>query len=231
VAGNDGPGILDPETSFEQRFEQIAGLSEDTDEHCGQQGIPEAQLVEKTELGDHSAADAAGQPPQRPLDALLGADERVEPVFPEGAAGVVGGRIIGHDDQHEDQEPLTAVGRLTQHDQVHQQKRDVQKCQHPIGDIPGGTGHIPDTEEEQEGKSQEQEGNPCQGMAAIAEKGGKNKRCSACCRRPSLNAFVRKGHPVELVNTDKDEDGHQAGEQQRTPLDNGQKQDRQKDKR
>jgi hypothetical protein len=33
------------------------------------------------------------------------------------------------------------------------------------------------------------------------------------------------------VNADEDEDGQQAGEQQRPPLDNGQNQDRQKDKR
>ena len=129
----------------------------------------------KAELGDQRAADAAGQPAQRTLDALLGADQRVEPVFAEGAAGVIGGRIIGHDDQHEDQEPLNAVGGLAQHDQVHQQEGDVQKRQHGIGDLPCGIGHLPDTEEEQEGKSQEQEGNACQGMVVIAEKGDENQ--------------------------------------------------------
>jgi hypothetical protein len=33
------------------------------------------------------------------------------------------------------------------------------------------------------------------------------------------------------VNADEDEDGQQAGEQQRATLDNGKNQDRQKDKR
>ena len=59
----------------------------------------------------------------------------------------------------------------------------------------------------------------------------KTKSRSAGSRGPDLDGPVREGHTVEFVNADEDEDGQQAGEQQRAALDNGQNQDRQKNER
>ena len=37
----------------------------------------------------------------------------------KSAAEIIGGRVVGHDDQHDHKQPLNTVRRLTQHYQVH----------------------------------------------------------------------------------------------------------------
>ena len=229
MAGDDAAGILDPETALEQGFEQVAGLAEDADDYGRYQCIRQAQLRKEGELCQQGAADAAAQAAQGALDAFLGADQRIEAVPADGAAGVVGGGIIRHHDQHDDQQPLPAIGRPMQHDQVHQQKGYVEESQNNVGNLAGCSGYVLDAEEEQKGKCQKEPAEGGQGQPLPPAERNEDQQGAAKGGRPDFNNALRQGHAVELVYSDEAENGQQAGKRQGAAFGDGQDDNRQKD--
>jgi hypothetical protein len=117
-----------------------------------------------------------------------------------------------------------------QHDNVHKQKGYIEEPEYDVGDFTGCSSDVPDSEEEKQGKRQKQAGNAGQNQSVPPAERNEHHQSAACGCRPNLNCAFRKGHAVEFVYSYETENGQQTGRWQRATFDDGQDDNRQKDK-
>ena len=109
VAGDQGRAVLHARAPLEQRLEQVAHDPEADQGEADQQQPPGRDRGQPRPAGQRQERGRDEEAADRPLDGLLGADDRRQRVAAEQAPGVVL-RRVADDDRRDEQDDRLAAG-------------------------------------------------------------------------------------------------------------------------
>ena len=213
VPGNYGAGILNSAAPLQKRFEKIAQLTEQAEQEGRSHAVRDRKHRKKSRPGDQGADDTTRQSAERSLYALVGTDDRVELRPPQGGADVIGGTVSCHDDHHHEENPLHAGGEAVQEDKVPEEERNIQKAHEDKRDLTRGPPDIPDPEEKEEGKGEDQGGKPERHAVREGSDIQERQERAGHGGDPPFQPALRQGHPVELAESQKDQEQYEGGEE------------------
>ena len=145
------------------------------------------------------------------------------------APGEIGTAVPRHDDHQEEQNPLDAVRKAPEQDQVAEQQRYIEEPHEEHGGLSGRLPDLPDPEEEDKKGEENQNRKGKKEEQLIAVKKNERQQRSGEGSGHPLHPPFGKGHPVELDEAQKGNDQDEAGKEKKAPLENQQDEERQGD--